>query len=459
LTHVGKKEAKAKKLCKPKEIVISYTGGSEVVLFEDADDKILFGNLKKPIIAKKITCTVKSVHNDCSFGNIGIDQLGLRGKTLRDVVSRASFRPRGLQRCVGDSYNLGRHNHGFWRKNNQEWDCYKAFNGNKGNGEGSSWATMWPYSMKGEYDSKPTKKPDQPGMTLYFNTPKTLYGVNMQQRRGYHAKHVLLTMKNKLGVKTTERIQPEDSDNVLQNFSFAQPVEAKELKIQILDIYKSSIRQPIPFLYDAFSKANAMNWIFPKKEKYDFGFNQGLWFSGDAENSKAIHSKYPWPAFGTTITGAITGDPGKCSDHFIMLSAKAQLDWSMGSSPDAIKFAWNCDELSVFPRGSSSTPAKTTGCRAANREQKFQIQIEKGYITFYSSSCRESASSINEGTRTKQLTVPNTFKTDAGESLVYVYIGASQDRKQVTKKPTFKFVKLVSAGLGMQEIQVIGTDV
>jgi len=312
--------------------------------------------------------------------------------------------------------------------------------------------------MKGEYNSKPTKKPEQPTMTLQFNSPKLVYGVNMQQRKGYHAKHVLLTMKNKMGVKTTERIQPLDSDDILQNFSLSQPVETTELQIQILDIYRSSIRQPIPFLYDTFSKASNLNWIFPKKQKYDFGFHQGLWFSGDAENSKPIHSKYPWPAFGTTITGAITGDPGKCSDHFIMLSAKPQMEWSMGSSRDAIKFAWNCDELSIFPRGTSKTPAITTGCRAATRDQKFQIQIEKGAITFYSSNCRESSTSINEGTRTKQLTVHNSFKTEAGESLVYVYIGASQDRKQVTKKPTFTFLKLVSAGLGMQEIQVIGTD-
>ena len=161
---------------------------------------------------------------------------------------------------------------------------------------------------------------------------------------------------------------------------------------------------------------------------------------------------------GTTITGEITGAPGKCSDHFIMLSTKPQKDWSMGSSEDAIKFAWNCDELSIFPMGKSNIPAITTGCRAASREQKFQIQIEQGSITFYSTGCRESASSINGGTRTKQLSVSNSFATKEGAASVYIYIGASQDRKQVTKKPTFKFVKFVTAGLGLQELEIVGKD-
>merc|ERR1711881_304177 len=117
----------------------------------------------------------------------------------------------------------------------------------------------------------------------------------------------------------------------------------------IVNLFKSTVRQPIPYMYDTFKTESSSNWIFPKKAGYDYGAKNGLWFSGDAENKVPIYSKYPWPAMGTTITGEITGDPGKCSDHFIMLSTKPQKDWSMGSSEDAIKFAWNCDELSIFP--------------------------------------------------------------------------------------------------------------
>jgi hypothetical protein len=466
LTHVDEKEAKSKKLCLPKEIVIEHSTGTEVVSFANADKKNNAGigysqaqDIKR-IVAKRVTIVIKSVQNSCSLGNIGIGQIELRGAALRNVVGSGSFSDKGLKQCSGDSYNLGRHGDGFWAKHNYEWNCYKAFNGKVGAGEGNSWATLWPYSTSGKYNGRPTSKPAFPQMTLELNAPKDVYSINMRQRRGYHAKQVVLTMKDKTGkTVATEKISPADKDGALQNFNLGSIRSSiSTVKVQIMDLFKSTVRQPIPYMYDTFKTESSSNWIFPKKAGYDYGAKNGLWFSGDAENKVPIYSKYPWPAMGTTITGEITGDPGKCSDHFIMLSTKPQKDWSMGSSEDAIKFAWNCDELSIFPMGKSKIPAITTGCRAASREQKFQIQIEQGSITFYSTGCRESASSINGGTRTKQLSVSNSFATKEGAASVYIYIGASQDRKQVTKKPTFKFVKFVTAGLGLQELEIVGKD-
>lgn len=263
-------------------------------------------------------------------------------------------------------------------------------------------------------------------------------------------------MAKKLG---KERLRPKDNDGALQNFQLPKIRKGvNKIQVRLLDLFRTRMRQTIPYIYDTFTKKNNNFWIFPKKADYDYGMKNGLWFSGDAENTKPIHSKFPWSSFGTTIAGEISGDPGKCSDHFIMISSKPQLEWSMGSSKDAVKFAWNCDELSIFPMGSSKTRAITTGCRAASREQKFQVQMERGGISFYSTNCKESAASISSRTQTKQLRVNNPFANNEKASLVYIYIGASQDRKQVTKKPVFKFVKVLTAGLGLQELEVIGRN-
>ena len=202
---------------------------------------------------------------------------------------------------------------------------------------------------------------------------------------------------------------------------------------------------------------------------YDYGLEnqvghaKGIYFSGDAENQLAIHTAKAWPATGTSIVGAVVGAPGKCNDHFIMLSTKPQRKWSFGHSPDILKFAWNCDELAIYQmeeKNRGRRRPKVAPCRATKKKHRFQIKLEQNGIGFMSDACANSANSVvpNNSGWTKLYEGYNPFATKPGQPAqnIYVYFGASQDRKQESKKPYFEMIKMISAGYGLGEVEVIG---
>merc|ERR1712167_183556 len=126
--------------------------------------------------------------------------------------------------------------------------------------------------------------------------------------------------------------------------------------------------------------------------------------------------------------GAVVGAPGKCNDHFIMISTKPQRKWSFGHSPDVLKFAYNCDELAIYqmeePSRGKRQP-RVIPCRATGKKHRFQIKLEQDGVGFVSDACANAEN------------------------------GASQDRKQETKKPYFEMMKIVSAGYGLGEVELI----
>lgn len=206
-----------------------------------------------------------------------------------------------------------------------------------------------------------------------------------------------------------------------------------------------------------------------KSVTYDYGLEnqvghaKGIYFSGDAENQLAIYSAKAWPATGTTIVGAVVGAPGKCNDHFVMISTKPQQKWSFGHSPDVVKFAYNCEELAIYQmedRSRGRRRAKTVPCRPTGKKHRFEIKLDQNGIGFTSDACANAANSAipNNSGWAKVYDNYNPFATKSGEAAkdVYVYFGASQDRKQESKKPYFEMMKIVSAGYGLGEVELIG---
>jgi hypothetical protein len=204
----------------------------------------------------------------------------------------------------------------------------------------------------------------------------------------------------------------KDIDGEMQRFKLDAPHKGvSKVQLQILDLFQTSARSPIPYFYDMFKTMNKNAWIFPEKPPYDMGIGSdaghasGIYFNGDAENSVPPYTKYPWPAVGSSIVGSIVGDPSKCSDHFLMLSTKPQRKWSFGSSKDVIKFAWNCDEMAIYPMETSKnggTEAVTDSCRAGNKRQNFQIQLDSDGISFYSTNCKEAVDAVDQTSKTKK---------------------------------------------------------
>merc|ERR1719247_1467250 len=223
-------------------------------------------------------------------------------------------------------------------------------------------------------------------------------GYNIAQKHRYHAKSVTVKYfdEKKKQRGKAEKYNLEDKDFDMQKFQLSQArKKVKSVAIYIDDVYENPIRKKFPYLYDTFKKFDKKTWIFPDKKAitYDYGLEnqaghaKGIYFSGDAENQLAIHSAQAWPATGTTITGAVVGAPGKCNDHFIMISTKPQRKWSFGHSPDVLKFAYNCDELAIYQMeepGRGKRQPRVIPCRATGKKHRFQIKLEQDGVGFVS---------------------------------------------------------------------------
>ena len=106
------------------------------------------------------------------------------------------------------------------------------------------------------------------------------------------------------------------------------------------------------------------------------------------------------------IRGSLDKDEG-CDDHFVMLSTNPSESWSWSSSPNTIKFVWNCSSKYIY----SASTTDYTSCSDL-REYTIDIQIEGSTATFTDDSCAD-------------VTVTDSFLA-SGEPL-YVYVGADCD--------------------------------
>ena len=463
-----------------KEVLIEYETGKQTVVFDDVPDSMnidqgfIIAKKVTPFVSKKIKLTVKSVYGGGQSGPVALGEVQYRGKLIRNTAGNNHGWGSVYQGCDGTEYRVGgdalNSRRTFFGKNNRKWACDKAFDKDVSGLDGHAWGSPWPYSETGAWNGRPQGKPAPPSLSIRYTKPQDVYSANLQQRFGYHAKKISFMFFDSSGTKVgaDEKFEMKDIDGEMQRFKLDAPHKGvSKVQLQILDLFQTSARSPIPYFYDMFKTMNKNAWIFPEKPPYDMGIGSdaghasGIYFNGDAENSVPPYTKYPWPAVGSSIVGSIVGDPSKCSDHFLMLSTKPQRKWSFGSSKDVIKFAWNCDEMAIYPMETSKnggTEAVTDSCRAGNKRQNFQIQLDSDGISFYSTNCKEAVDAVDQTSKTKKITIPNPWKTKSRPVELYVYIGASQDRKQVTFKPYFEFLKIITSGIGMQEVEILSAD-
>jgi hypothetical protein len=477
-----------KEECRPKTLLLKYPGGERKVEIEDTDKELNGpgnGYFKQyeiaPFAADDISIFTVETQNNCKKAKLSIGQISLRGNLLSNVNRRASWSRYAWQSCssnkIGD-YNLGRYYSGFWAKSESKFSCRKIHNGvydeSRMTIDGQAWATPYPNKASDRWNSRPTGRPPLPAVTINFNRPQDLWGINIAQKHRYHAKSVTVSYYDESNKRRgkPEKIVLSDKDFLLQKFQLSVVrKQVKKVTIKIDDVHDSLIRAKFPYLYDIFKKLDGKNWIFPKKKSitYDYGLEnqvghaKGIYFSGDAENQLAIYSAKAWPATGTTIVGAVVGAPGKCNDHFVMISTKPQQKWSFGHSPDILKFAYNCEELAIYQMEEKSRGrrrAKTVPCRPTGKKHRFEIKLDQNGIGFTSDACANAANSAipNNSGWARVYDNYNPFATKSGEAAkdVYVYFGASQDRKQESQKPYFEMMKIVSAGYGLGEVELIG---
>jgi hypothetical protein len=487
LRLVHAEESKAE--CRPKTFLINYPGGNRTVNVEDIDKKTNVGNgyFKDydivPFAAEDIRIFTTATQKNCKKATLSIGQLSLRGDLLSNVNRRSSWGKYAWASCnnglIG-KYNLGRYYQNFWSKSEYKFNCEKLHNGiydkSRMTVDGQAWATPYPNKERDNWSSRPRGRPPHPEVTINFNRVQDIWAINIAQKHRYHAKSVTVKYfdEKKKQRGKAEKYNLEDKDFDMQKFQLSQArKKVKSVAIYIDDVYENPIRKKFPFLYDTFKKFDKKAWIFPDKKAitYDYGLEnqaghaKGIYFSGDAENQLAIHSAQAWPATGTTITGAVVGAPGKCNDHFIMISTKPQRKWSFGHSPDVLKFAYNCDELAIYqmeePSRGKRQP-RVIPCRATGKKHRFQIKLEQDGVGFVSDACANAENSAipNNSGYAKVYDSYNPFATKPGQPAqdIYVYFGASQDRKQETKKPYFEMMKIVSAGYGLGEVELIGED-
>ena len=360
-----------KEECRPKSLTLKFSSGERKVDVNDIENELNIGNGMflqydiKPFAADEISVVVVESQKNCKKPTLAIGQLSLRGSLLSNINRRASWSRYAWQSCssgaIGE-YNQGRYWQGFWTKSERSFRCDNLHNG-VFDGElaidGKAWATPYPNKARDNWNSRPRGRVPQPEVVINFNRPQDLWAINLAQKHRYHAKSVFVRFFDERNKErgNGETFKLEDVDAKMQNFQLStMRPKIKKISIKINDVYESAIRAKFPYLYDTFRKLDTKTWIFPSKKAitYDYGLEnqvghaKGIYFSGDAENQLAIHTAKAWPATGTSIVGAVVGAPGKCNDHFIMLSTKPQRKWSFGHSPDILKFAWNCDELAIY---------------------------------------------------------------------------------------------------------------
>ena len=168
-----------------------------------------------------------------------------------------------------------------------------------------------------------------------------------------------------------------------------------------------------PLFGDTCEAQNTAIWEYPKTPKnpndYHYGFEDGLYFSGDPNYKTTMHTKTSIPA--NTIIKATIDRNEACSNHFIAISKKPELKFYWGIPKDAIYFMWNCKQKYVY------APDNRTSVDCAQlRKFKVIIRMEDGRVTFEDDKCAPIIMGTN---------------SPLASSEYYLHVGAAQDRSDV----------------------------
>ena len=165
-----------------------------------------------------------------------------------------------------------------------------------------------------------------------------------------------------------------------------------------------------PIFTEAFDGANTAMWTYPSKSKaYTYGFDDGLWFTGDPNTKTTIRTKTTMPQ--NTMIKATIDKNDACSNHYIAITKQKDLKFFWGTPKNAIYFMWNCNQKYIYaPDNRTSVDCKK------NTKIKLSIRMEEGRVVFEDDKCGA-------------LIMPTN--SDLTESQYYVYIGAAQDRTDI----------------------------
>ena len=98
---------------------------------------------------------------------------------------------------------------------------------------------------------------------------------------------------------------------------------------------------------EAFDGANTAMWTYPSKSKaYTYGFDDGLWFTGDPNTKTTIRTKTTMPQ--NTMIKATIDKNDACSNHYIAITKQKDLKFFWGTPKNAIYFMWNCNQKYIF---------------------------------------------------------------------------------------------------------------
>jgi hypothetical protein len=197
-----------------------------------------------------------------------------------------------------------------------------------------------------------------------------------------------------------------------------QDTKGKKSKFFGFEILK--VDEPIQsslVVEENFAARNKERWVYPELSYRTGGAMYGydrkrsiadgrLYFSGSFNNQSSVRSVATFSE-PLTIKAGIQ-KTSKCSSHFIVLTTNPHFTWSWGSSEDAVKFAWNCDDKYIY-----STELKTRVSTKCNKLGTYNIDIRAydGVLTFTDGRC-------------DTLETKNPFKP---EDPLYIVIGADND--------------------------------
>ena len=97
-----------------------------------------------------------------------------------------------------------------------------------------------------------------------------------------------------------------------------------------------------PIFTEAFDGANTAMWNYPSKSKaYTYGFDDGLYFSGDPNTKTTIRTKFTMPQ--STIIKATIDKNDACNNHYIAISKSKDL-----------KFFWEHQKMLFISCGTAT---------------------------------------------------------------------------------------------------------
>lgn len=202
---------------------------------------------------------------------------------------------------------------------------------------------------------------------------------------------------------------------------------------------------------------------FPRHVHKFFNGKQGIYFNGDAENSRFITTRNYYPAVGTQVTVKLECRD-RCSDHFVVLSkAGASTVWTFGKtkSDRQVKIAFNCDQLQIY--NSEALPAASVTC-----DWKDGQGPTEATLVIESTADKVHVSVTGGACPTTRLSAPSPWAEDAkkttgtGAGQMVVGIGASQDnpapytRMGHAKWSKFNSIDIKSGAVGFTEVMVFG---